>query len=551
MRNIIIILLLLPFIGQSQTKWRQIERSLTKWNIPAAYDSIPGQAGYAGKWINFAAYLDSINFDAIQTIDTFEIFDTNKLRISLSQDNQAAKVVTLPTGGAGIDSTIVTDGYGINVTESPANTFTVKSDTAELATQYDLTLKQDKLTSGTNIKTVNSTTLLGSGNLSVGTVTSISTSAPISGGTITSTGTIGLSYDPIYMGLDGSNRLYPLYNTATWNANSLRGSNIAVPFNPTTGQVLTYNGTAWAPATPSAAGVTGSGTSGYLSRWTGTSTLGNSVIRDDGSRATVNGAVDALYRFKVADGNVKIGDVVTGSYNRIFFGDGTFVSVGENNADDRLELRGATLSIAINNNNGTSGNVLTTNGTTASWQTPPDNSPTNEAQTITLGGTFNGTVSLTPASGAGGGSFTIPTTINGILWRTSNWTGQTLDGTGRIMAFTNGSGQGMTTNTSSGSIQVLNTGTYKIEYSGSYQTASPYQHSVRFNLYKGSLDLGYIGECRTRNGENSLNNLTSFSKTLITTLTGGDVISLYYVLTTGTNSTISFYNTNLLIQRIN
>jgi len=69
--------------------------------------------------------------------------------------------------------------------------------TGTLSNQTDLNTalsgKQDALVSGTNIKTVNSTSLLGSGNVSVGTVTSIATSAPITGGTITGTGTIGIS----------------------------------------------------------------------------------------------------------------------------------------------------------------------------------------------------------------------------------------------------------------------------------------------------------------------------------------------------------------------
>jgi hypothetical protein len=56
----------------------------------------------------------------------------------------------------------------------------------------DFAGKQDALVSGTNIKTVNSTSLLGSGNIAVGTVTSITTSSPITGGTITGSGTIGI-----------------------------------------------------------------------------------------------------------------------------------------------------------------------------------------------------------------------------------------------------------------------------------------------------------------------------------------------------------------------
>lgn len=56
--------------------------------------------------------------------------------------------------------------------------------------------KQAALTSGTNIKTVNSTTLLGSGNLSVGTVTSVGGTGTVAGltltGTVTSTGNLTL-----------------------------------------------------------------------------------------------------------------------------------------------------------------------------------------------------------------------------------------------------------------------------------------------------------------------------------------------------------------------
>ena len=70
------------------------------------------------------------------------------------------------------DSTIVSAGYGIDVSEFPTNTYTVKADTAEVATPYDLTLKQNTLVSGTNIKTVNGNSLLGSGNVSISTIDS-------------------------------------------------------------------------------------------------------------------------------------------------------------------------------------------------------------------------------------------------------------------------------------------------------------------------------------------------------------------------------------------
>ena len=62
--------------------------------------------------------------------------------------------------------------------------------------------KQAALVSGTNIKTVNSTTLLGSGNLAVGTVTSVSASVPtglsIAGSPITTSGTLAITYTAGY-----------------------------------------------------------------------------------------------------------------------------------------------------------------------------------------------------------------------------------------------------------------------------------------------------------------------------------------------------------------
>lgn len=53
--------------------------------------------------------------------------------------------------------------------------------------------KQDALVSGTNIKTVNSNSLLGSGNVAVGTVTSITAGTGLNGGAITGSGTIDLA----------------------------------------------------------------------------------------------------------------------------------------------------------------------------------------------------------------------------------------------------------------------------------------------------------------------------------------------------------------------
>jgi hypothetical protein len=69
--------------------------------------------------------------------------------------------------------------------------------------------------------------------------------------------------------------------------------------------------------------------------------------------------------------SARLGRTATQFDNRLFFGDGSFVYVGEQNADDRLYLRGSTMTIDINGNTGgANGRVLTSNGTTVSWQPP-------------------------------------------------------------------------------------------------------------------------------------------------------------------------------------
>lgn len=48
------------------------------------------------------------------------------------------------------DSTVVVDGWGITSVESPTNTYNLMADSSQVATQYDLSLKENKLPSFTN-----------------------------------------------------------------------------------------------------------------------------------------------------------------------------------------------------------------------------------------------------------------------------------------------------------------------------------------------------------------------------------------------------------------
>jgi hypothetical protein len=210
-------------------------------------------------------------------------------KMVITDESGDLSFANIPSGG-GPDSTNIIGGWGIESTESPANTFNLIADSTQVASQYDLTLKQDNLTL-TTTGTSGAATLTGAtlnipqyGN---GDITGITTTAPITGGTTSGNATLGLSYDPTYMGLNGSSQLYPLYNVATWNANALRGRSISITA-PTDGQVYAYNlaGNNWVPTT------TGSGTvtSVQLAAGTGISLAGTNPITTSGTITVTNSA---------------------------------------------------------------------------------------------------------------------------------------------------------------------------------------------------------------------------------------------------------------------
>lgn len=71
----------------------------------------------------------------------------------------------------------------------------------------------------------------------------------------------------------------------------LRGTPVSATA-PALNQVLKFNGTSWAPAAD-AGGVTGSGTTGKLPKWTSGTALGDSILSDDGVTLLVAGNVNA------------------------------------------------------------------------------------------------------------------------------------------------------------------------------------------------------------------------------------------------------------------
>lgn len=255
-----------------------------------------------------------------------------------------------------------------------------------------------------------------------GTVTSIGTNNGITGGTITTSGTIGLTGQALALHNLGSNGLITRTGAGTVATRTLtagNGINITngdgVSGNPvitgtrlginsiwysgdltlsyavggttpnwnysggnvqfrlpgaTNGQVLKYDGTNWVAGTDNTSALppaTANQTLAYYSsQW-----QANSNLTNNGTSVGIGIAPDASYKLKIGSGNVKIGDAQASSMNKLYFGDGTYVFVGEDGANDRLTLKGTTLAVNINNNTGANGQVLTSNGSTATWQNPP------------------------------------------------------------------------------------------------------------------------------------------------------------------------------------
>ena len=90
----------------------------------------------------------------------------------------------------------------------------------------------------------------------------------------------------LYIGNGTTNTRFQKYIASGTTSQLLRGdgSLLTMPIvltSPSNGQVLKYNGTSW--VNDSDAGITGSGTTNYLPKFTGASTLGNSVIFDNGT----------------------------------------------------------------------------------------------------------------------------------------------------------------------------------------------------------------------------------------------------------------------------
>lgn len=151
-------------------------------------------------------------------------------------------------------STILAQGVGIGTNNpAPGKKLDVAGDvliegTAQIGTVNPFTLPAADGPSGYVIKTNGAgLTVFSPDNNSGGTITSISVTAPLTGGTITTTGTIGIGQ-------------------ATTSASGYLSSTDWNTFNNKVG---------------------GSGSTNYIPKWTGSSTLGNSQVYDNGTNVGI------------------------------------------------------------------------------------------------------------------------------------------------------------------------------------------------------------------------------------------------------------------------
>jgi predicted heme/steroid binding protein len=112
---------------------------------------------------------------------------------------------------------------------------------------------------------------------SVGTVTSITFTGPLTGGTITGSGTVGITQ------ASGSASGY--LSSTDWTTFNNKQNALTLTTSGTSGAATLVGATLNIPVYQSVLTnpVTGTGTAGYLSKFTGTSAIGNSLLYDNGS----------------------------------------------------------------------------------------------------------------------------------------------------------------------------------------------------------------------------------------------------------------------------
>lgn len=255
--------------------------------INTAVASLTDALHVTGNIRGTAAYIDATN-SAGTSGQVLSSTVTGTDWIDLPAGDITAVTVSAPVTGGGTSGSV---NIAVDTTDATA---------AALATQFDLLGKQATLVSGTNIKTVNSNSLVGSGNVSVGTVQSITVNAPL------------------------TTTQAPITTTATLGVDTTASTPSAL-----------------ATQHDISSKVSGSGTDNYIPRFNGTTAIENSIMYDDGTNIGI-GTASPTAKLSVA-GALKVTGSTSGN-TRIWGYDHTDGTMGIITIGSGLSLSGDALS---------------------------------------------------------------------------------------------------------------------------------------------------------------------------------------------------------------
>jgi len=177
-------------------------------------------------------------------------------------------------------------GTGVNVSYDGADDFTFSFDCSDVAGS-GLSCAGETMSASGDISSVTAGTGLSGG----GTSGAVTVDLDIySLGTSSLTGSASSWYMPmVYGSLDVPEKISisSLSSYPYWNAGSIRGNYIMD--TPSTGEIMYYDGTDFRFKAESS-GVSGSGSTNYIPKWTGSTSLGNSLIFDSGTNVGIGSA---------------------------------------------------------------------------------------------------------------------------------------------------------------------------------------------------------------------------------------------------------------------
>jgi hypothetical protein len=281
-----------------------------------------------------------------------------------------------------------------------------------------------------------------------GTVTSIATTGPITGGTITSSGTIGITQATT--STDG------YLSSTDWN--TFNNKQAALGFTPVTNaRTITINGTTFdltADRSFSVGTVTGSGSTGYVPKWSSGTALGNSLIYDAGTSVLIGTQTAGSGKFMVYSTTADNHYQAVGTAPSFRFADAitnpTYTGIiGMATASNNFIIGAAAGDMILSNNTNSAGNFLFGTGATERMRinaTTGNISINNTNNTFRLDVTgtvrFTGQLTLGSTITNGTHTYTLPS-ATGTLALTSDITVTSVNGlTGAVTLTTSNIAEG-------------------------------------------------------------------------------------------------------------